>query len=760
MSQTLNGATPPPPAAAPPMPPVPSGGGATPLSALAALGPPQGGDDEDRETIDADETAASMEEKPGKALEDKLRRWARATNIADELDSSECATLAGIVKREFEIDDTSRSEYLEKYKKWLDFAMQAVQEKTYPWPRASNVVYPLLTSAAIQFAARAYPSIVRDSGVVKGEVVGEDKGEPTPDPATGGQLQIQGQPQWITKPGEKRQRADLVGRHMSWQLLTEQEEWEPQTDRMLVVLPIVGSMFRKSMFDPNLRRNVSETIDATHLVVNYHARSFETAPRKSEIIELYPWEIEERIRSGIFLDEEFGTDIDQKDGTDTDSPVTFIEQHRRYDLDDDGYAEPYIVTISRDSMKMARIRAGYEMAGVEWTDKGTIRRIAQVEYYTKYGFIPSPGSNVYDLGFGHLLYPINEAINTSLNQMFDAGHLQNVGGGFIGSGISLNTGAVRFQVGEYKPVNTMGGTLKDNIFPLPFPGPSQVLFALVQFLVEAGKEIAAVKDIMVGDMPGDNTSGITTLAVIEQGLKVYSAIHKRIHRSLSYEFRKLFRLNRLYLPKESGWLDGDTWRNITREDYGRSAGVAPVSDPQMVTDMQRMGRAQFLLQFKDDPLFNGREIRIRMLEAANIPDADMLLVQQPPPEDPKWQLKGRELDIRQAKETADLMLRQHHDKAMMVREIAQAELFLAQARKLDNDAQLGWVEQHLNRLKLQVDAAFGAADSAAGGDDGSPAPGPGADVPPIPGMAPPPNNPHAVAGLSASMAPGAGPTGP
>jgi chaperonin GroES len=752
MSTTLNGAAPPPTAPG------------TPLAALAALGPPAAGSDDDRGPIDADETAASVEEKPGLKHEKQLTNWAKMANIADDLDSGEISTLAGIVKREYDIDENSRLDYLEKYKKWLDFAMQVVEEKTYPWPRASNVVYPLLTSAAIQFAARAYPSIVRDSGVVKGQVVGDDKGEPTPDPSTGGQLMIDGQPQWVSAPGAKKHRADLVGRHMSWQLLTEQEEWEPQTDRMLVVLPIVGSMFRKSMFDPNLRRNVSETIDATHLVVNYHARSFETAPRKTEIIELYPWEIEERIRSEIFLDEDYGTDQLQKDQTDLDSPVTFLEQHRRYDLDGDGYAEPYIVTIAKDSGHLARIRAGYEMAGVEWTDDGRVRRIEQVEYYTKYGFIPSPGSNVYDLGFGHLLYPINEAINTSLNQMFDAGHLQNVGGGFIGSGISLNTGAVRFQVGEYKPVNTMGGTLKDNIFPLPFPGPSQVLFALVQFLVEAGKEIAAVKDIMVGDMPGDNTSGITTLAVIEQGLKVYSAIHKRIHRSLGYEFRKLFRLNRLYLPKESGWLDGELWRTITRQDYSMAGGVTPVSDPQMVTDMQRMGRAQFLLQFKDDPLFNGKEIRLRMLDAANIPDPELLLATQPP-QDPKVALKGRELDIRQARETADLLLRQHHDKALMVKEIAQAELFLAQARKLDNDAQLGWVEQHLERLKLQVDAAFGQADAMGGQGDADPSTtggagsGPGANLPAIPGMAAPPGNPHAAAGLSASMAPGQGPTG-
>ena len=311
-------------------------------------------------------------------------------------------------------------------------------------------------------------------------------------------------------------------------------------------------------------------------------------------------------------------------------------------------------------------------------------------------------------------------MNTTLNQMFDAGHLQIVGGGFVGTGLSINAGALRFQMGEYKPVNVLGGTIKDNVFPLPFPGPNAILMQLLTFLVEAGERVASVKDVMVGDMPGDNTSGITTLAVIEQGLKVFSAIYKRIHRSLGYEFKKLYRLNRLYLEDHGGFQDGDTWRQITRADYEKGSGVEPISDPQMVTDMQRLGRAQFLLGFKDDPRVDGRMVITEAFTAAMIPQPQRFLVQQPPP-DPKVMLKSRELDIRQYREARDLQLRATHDKAMIVREIAQAELFLAQARKLDNDAQIAWVEQHLATLKANVDAIATLSDAAnsSGGDDGS-----------------------------------------
>lgn len=618
---------------------------------------------------------------PEESQADKLARLVRSRNIAEEMGDEERDRVAQTVLREFEIDNESCGEYLDRYERWLDFALQKSEPKTYPWPGASNVVYPLITTAAFSFGARAYPAIIRDSAVAKGKVVGPD-----PD-------------------GQKADRAARVGQHMSWQLLEEQEEWEPQTDRMLVTLPVVGTMFRKSYFDPGLGRNVSETVDANRLIVKYDAKSFETAPRHSELIPLYPVEIDEKVRAGLFLAEDYGTDPQAAE--DADAPVTFIEQHRRLDLDDDGYPEPYIVTVAKDSGRLARIVAAFEMEGITWGPDGDVRRIERVQYYTKYGFFPNPESKVYDLGFGQLLWPINESINSSLNQMFDAGHLANAGGGFIGSGLSLNTGAVRFQVGEYKPVNVVGGTIRDNVMPLPFGGPPPVLLQLVQFLVEAGERAAAVKDIMSGDLPNQNTPATTTLAVMEQGLQVYSAIYKRIYRALKNELQKLFRLNAKYLDDDASYRRGDEWRSVSRVDYAEGAGVEPISDPRMLTDMQRLGRAQFLMGFANDPWFNGQELRKRILEAAQIDHPEKVLLTQPMP-NPIVGMRDKELSIRAAREAADLHLRGAHFKAEEVRELAQAVLYLAQAKKADADADTAWMDRHLRALEMQLDNLTGA----------------------------------------------------
>ena len=722
----------------------------SPTSKLGALGLPNDGDA--RVAVDDDSAQPDME------AAGRLKAWIESPNIAEEIPEDVGDRIAITVLREFDLDENSRADWKEKYDKWLKFAMQVADEKTYPWPQASNVIYPLITSASIQFAARAYPAIIKDRNVVKGTVLGPDNGIPAVDPRTGQPAQGQnGQPHWIVPPGQKKKRADKIGEHMSWQLLDEQEEWEPQTDKMLIVLPIVGTMFRKSYFDPGMQRNVSETVDASHLCVNYKAKSFETAPRVSEIMLLYPHEVIERIRSGVFLDQDYG--FDQDAGQDDDAPITFIEQHRRWDLDEDGYSEPYIVTVARDSGKLARIKAAYDLEGVFFSSKDhQIRKIETISYYTKYGFIPSPESGVYDLGFGHLLYPINEAINSSLNQMFDAGHLQNAGGGFIGSGLSMNTGAVRFQVGEYKPVNNQGGTIRDNIFPLPFGGPSPVLFELMKFLVDSGKEVAAVKDVMVGDLPGDNTSGVATLAMIEQGLKVFTAIYKRIHRSLKREFKKLFRLNRLYLPVQAGYQIGDEWHEITQADYEQGAGVEPVSDPQMITDMQKLGRAQFLMQFKDDPWFKPRILRERMLDAALFPDAESLLVDSLPPnpeagmavaklalEKERMGLHEKEVQIRAANEEAERDIKRAQDHTSGVLKLAQAINQLAQASKADHEVNQGWYATHLNSLRFEMDKlnaqsnAVPATASPAGvAGIGQPQPADGNVGTATPAMAPPP----------------------
>jgi chaperonin GroES len=677
-------------------------------------------------------------------LREKLERWMRMVNIAESGDISdeELSELGQRVIDDFERDDQSRSEWKDKYKKWLDFAMQVAEEKTYPWPGASNVIYPLLTVAAIQFGARAYPAIIRDSSVVKGSVVGDDNGEPVLDP-NGKPIVSSNGPVMKFQPGEKQKLADKIGRHMSWQLLTEQEEWEPQTDRLLIVLPIVGTMFRKTYFNPVEKRNVSETRDALNIVVDYKAKSFEVAPRVSDILNFYPWEIESHVRAEVWLDQDYGTDL-QGDGSgdDEDLPVTFIEQHRRWDLDGDGYAEPYIVTVSRDTRKVARIVADYDEESIDWGDDDKVIIAKPVAYFTKYGFIPNPESNVYDIGFGHLLFPINEAVNSSLNQMFDAGHLANAGGGFVSQSLSLNAGQIRFQVGEYVQVNAMGQSIRDSVLPLPFQGPPLVLFQLLQFLVESGERVASVKDVMVGDMPGDNTAGITTLAVIEQGLQVFSAIYKRIHRSLKYEFAKLYRLNRLHLEPSKKKGADEAWQGISRTDYEKGMGVEPISDPRMVTDMQRLGRAQFLMQFKDDPLFDPLAIRLEVLKAAMIPNAERFLAPQPPP-NPALMLKGRELDIRQSREVAAAVTDMHRMESSRIRDIAQATLFLAQARKLDSDLDLSWVEHQLERMKAEAEIYANSGAQQAAGNTGAqgapPAPG-GAGPGPIQPMAPPPGN--------------------
>lgn len=526
-----------------------------------------------------------------------------------------------------------------------------------------------------------------------------------------------GSPAWIVAPGAKQSIADKVGRHMSWQLLEEMPEWEEQTDRLLIVIAIVGTMFRKNYFDPKVKRNVSETVTALRVCVNYKAKSFEDAPRISEEIDFYPWEIETNIRSGLWLDHGeagYGKNIDM--GQDEQAPVTFIEQHRRYDIDGDGYDEPIIVTFARDSGKLARIAVGFDEESIEATEDGEVQSIEPIKFYTKYGFLPNPDEGVYDIGFGSLLMPLNGSINTSINQMFDSAHLQIAGGGFIGGGMSMNTGSVRFMTGEYKIVPTPGRALRENIVPLQMPGPSLVLLQLLQFLVESAKEVAAIKDVLQGEIPGANVPGILGLAIIQQGLKVFNSIFKRVHRSLGKDYSKLFRLNRLYLPEEAGYRLGSQFFQISRRDYERASGVEPVSDPEMVTDTQQMAQANFLLQFVQDPFFDGREIRLRAMQAAQIQQIDKLIAPKAPPdaaltaqlaqldiENRMVELRRLELDIRASREQQDLAIRRGKDKATEIRELTAAILNLANAHKADQEVNQGWYDQQLTALKHQID---------------------------------------------------------
>jgi len=676
----------------------------------------------------------------------KLQAWIKSPNIAEELDQTLLDEIANRVKTEYDIDVTSRADWKTRTEEAMELAMQVAKEKQFPWPKAANVIYPLVTTAATQFAARAYPAIVNGRSIVRGVVIGEDDGTPQINPQTGQPVMQPGPPGpdgqptpipvWATPPGSKLQRASGIGEHMSWQLLDEQPEWEPETDQLLHLLSIVGTVFRKTYFDPRKGRNTSAMVSPMKFVLNYNAKTVETAPRGTEELEFYPWEIKEMERAGLWLvpEQPYG-EAENSEG-DRDKPHEFLEQHRYWDLDEDGYPEPYIVTIHKRSQKVVRIVARYDAEGIHFS--GRTHKIAKIEpihYYTKYDFIPNPDGGVYSLGFGQLLRPINESINTVLNQLLDAGTLQNAGGGFIGKGLSMNAGAIRFQLGEYKTVNATGGNIKDNIVPFPAPGPSQVLFNLLGFLVEAGKEIAAVKDVLTGDQKTPNVPATTTLALIEQGLKVFTAIYKRVHRSLKSELNKLYRLNRVYGDEKSQYKVGDTWKTILKQDYVLGAGVEPVSDPTMVSDMQRMGRAQFLLGFRQDPDCDGKEILMRAFKAADIDQPDKILAKQTAP-NPAIAIKGMELDQKEQVIQADVKLK----RAQEFSAYATAIKSMAEADATVGDQHLAWLDQNLKVWEAQFNAATQPTKNA----DGSVSqPGP-EEAPPPPQLQHPSTIPNGV----------------
>jgi chaperonin GroES len=551
---------------------------------------------------------------------DLLREYLDADNIADLLSDEELGSIGEKVSREYLIDKTSRKEWEETNSQALKLALQSAESKTYPWPGAANVKYPLLTSAAIQFAARAYPAIVAGKDVVKAKIVGADK------------------------DGQKRLRGDRISRHMSWQLTDQMTEWEEDTDKLLHILPISGLCFRKTYYDATLGRNRSELVMPDKLVVNDGARDLETVPRITQELELYPFEIEGKMRSGVFRREEFGP-ATGKDA-DEDAPHEFLEQHRLLDLDRDGFVEPYIVTVHKETSKVVRILPNFREEQIAVSEDGEIARIERDQYFTKYGLLPNPTGGFHDIGFGFLLRSINEAANSTLNQLLDAGHLSNLGGGFIGRGARLRGGQIRFKPGEWKPVDVTGGKLRENLVPLPIKEPSNVLFMLLGMLVEAGKDISSVKDVMTGEAQGRNQSPTTTLALIEQGMSVFSAIYKRIFRSLKSEYAKLYRLNARYLDPETYFTVLDEPEAIGPEDYAQGDfDIVPVADPKVVTNMQRLGRAEFLMQFRDDPLVNQVELRQRVFDAASIEDIDELLLEEEP-QDPEIAARADEIDLK------------------------------------------------------------------------------------------------------------------
>jgi chaperonin GroES len=335
---------------------------------------------------------------------------------------------------------------------------------------------------------------------------------------------------------------------------------------------------------------------------------------------------------------------------DATTPYSFVEQHTFLDLDDDGYEEPYIVTFHRESGTVLRIVARFDEQGLKVDNDDQVIYIEPIQYYTKFGFVPNPDGSFYDIGFGVLLGPINDSVNTLINQLVDAGSLSNLQSGFIGKGLRIKMGEARFQPGEWKSVNATADDLKKQILPLPVKEPSAVLFQLMGALITSGKELASVAEIFVGKMPGQNTPATTTMATIEQGMKVFTAVYKRIYRSLASEFKKIYRLNEVYLNPQTYVEVLDD--NVNPNDF-KAIGydIVPGADPTAVSQTERLLKAQGLLELLPMGVLDPIEVVTRVLEAQEQPNVQKLFHQEvqqtgQPPQQPDP--KAQELQMKQA----------------------------------------------------------------------------------------------------------------
>jgi chaperonin GroES len=627
-------------------------------------------------------------------------------NIAEVLDDQTINTISYNVWKGYQADKESRSAWEKRTEDAMKLALQVAEAKSFPWPGASNVKFPLITIAALQFHARSYPVLINSDTPVQCRVYGDD---PT---------------------GAKEARAHRVSQFMSYQILEQDTNWEAEMDRVLISQPIVGCAFKKSYFDPILKHNVSENILAKDFVVNYWTKHLDTSPRITHVQYFSKNDIYEREARGLFcemkdimpasvpesslmLAQNKAQGMTMPESIDDSTPYEILEQHTFIDFDGDGYAEPYIVWMRRDTKQVLRIVARYFTTSIERDEDGKVLRITPETYFTKFPFIPSPDGGFYDLGFGVLLGPLNQSIDTILNQLIDCGTMANTAGGFLSRGIKLRGGNYNFAPLEWKHVDTTGDDLRKGIVPLPVREPSQVLYTLLNLLINYGERIGGSVDILTGQNPGQNTAAETTRTMAEQGMKIFSGIFKRTYRSLKDEFRKLYRLNQLYLVGIEDY-NSDTGQNfIDADDFsGPVSDVRPAADPNIVSDVQRVQQAQALLQLASStPGMNMYEVQKNYLKAMKVNNIDMVL---PDPKGPNAIKPGpsEKIQIEQMKMQTKQADQQMQFKLAMMKLMKDVEINQAKIHKLEAEAILA-VEQaggvRTGQDIAMLDAQIGAA---------------------------------------------------
>ena len=543
-----------------------------------------------------------------------------SANLAEEMPDGLLGRLANELIGEFDENKSGRQEWEDAFANGLELLGFSYEERSQPFRGASGVTHPLLAEAATQFQAQAFNELLPPSGPVRTTVLGSS----TP---------------------EKEDQAQRVKEFMNYYITCVMEEYTPELDQMLFYLPLAGSTFKKVYYDENLERAVSKFVPAENLIVPYNTTDLETCPNITQVLKLSLNDLRKRQVSGFYLDipvipaqsdsGSLSDEIERIDGmypSQIDYDCTLLECH--VDLDLEGYEEvgedgeptgiriPYVVTISQDNGKILSIRRNY----VEEDEKKK-----KIQYFVHYKFLP--GFGFYGLGLIHTIGGLARTATSALRQLIDAGTLSNLPAGFKARGLRIRDDDEPLQPGEFRDVDAPGGDIKASLMPLPFKGPDQTLMQLLGFVVDAGQRFATITDLKVGD--GNQQAAVgTTIAMLEQGSRVMSAVHKRLHYAMKLEFKLLAKVMSEFLPDEYPYSIVGVDGAVKRKDFDERVDVLPVSNPNIFSQAQRISLAQTKMQLATSApdMHNMYEVFRDMYEALGVRDIDRILKRTPEPE--------------------------------------------------------------------------------------------------------------------------------
>ncbi len=574
-------------------------------------------------------------------------------NLAEVVDPSVLSKIALDLLDLYEADKASRGDWETQYTKGLDLLGLKMEERTKPFRGASGAAHPMLTEAIVQFQAQAFKELMPAGGPVRTQIVGKET-------------------------LDKVQQAARVQDFMNYQITTVMSEYTPEMDQALFYLGYGGSVFKKTYFDATRGRMVSKLVLADDLIIPYNGSSvMSECPRITHRIAMYENDFKKRVWSGEYLDytffpspspespSEIQSGINRLVGVEPSSrtdELFLLEFH--VDLDIEGFEDededgnltgikrPYVVTIEENSGRIVGVRRN-------WEEGDELKR--RLEYFVHYVLVEGPGA--YGLGFVHLIGGLSKAATSALRQLLDAGTLANLPAGFKAKGARIADDDNPIQPGEWRDIDAGGTELSSSLLPLPYKEPSQTLFQLLGFTVEAGQRLASIADMQVGD--GNQQAAVgTTLALLERGSMVMSAIHKRLHYSQKLEFEMLARGFARCLPDSYPYDVPGASRTIKRYDFNNMVAVLPVSDPNIFSSAQRLTLAQMQLEMAQSApqMHNLYEAYYRVYSAMNVRDIDGILRPQNTqmPKDPASE-NSSVMDLMELKAFAG----QHHDAHIM-----------------------------------------------------------------------------------------------